>query len=120
MGTRRNTRKSLQPVAGWLATFLLLFSGVVNAYCAIDEGIARADGMASAQHLHEGGADDACPGLPVPDKEDAKPCAQWDVVPDRASRAEHAVSPVSQIVAVVARREPIAERVFLRFPRLLN
>ena len=99
---------------------LLLFSGVASAYCATDEGLAPAVGAASAPHPDTGGADDACPGLRTPDKEDAKHCVQWDVVAAAVFLTVHKVAPAPETLISVAPRDPIVVPVFQRFPRLLN
>lgn len=101
---------------------LLLFSGIANAYCSIDQAAAqsRVD-ASSAQQTHEAGTVDECPGFPNLAKEDAKPDPHWDA----AAAALHGAAPRTVVraprtLARVDRRDPIAESVFRRFPRLLN
>lgn len=109
-----------------LGASLLLFSGVANAYCSIGEhstpsssSAAPAFGISSTPYAHDGETDGACPDLPDPDKQGAKPCAQWDAVPGGSSLRQPAIASAPRAAIAVARPEPVVEPVFQRFPRLL-
>jgi len=107
-----------------LIASLLLFSGIANAYCSIDEQLPNA-GLNAAQVSggpiapDPGAQDGACPGVPDPAQEDAKLGAQWDGVLGTPIISGHAVYSKPLPVIAVALRPSVAESVFQRVPRLL-
>lgn len=126
MSTKHISRKCAQRTGALLVACLLLFSGVANAYCSIDDesvqsgfGAALASSAASAPLSQHGAPDDVCTGVADPDQQDTKPCAQWDGVAGTLILLRR-VSPPAPLLAIgTARLAPIAEPVFQRFPRLL-
>lgn len=126
MTIRHRTRRPSQQAGALLAAFLLLFSAVASAYCSVDEKFAQgsrsavqAKSIAGTPPSHGDGASDACPGLDDPDKDGPNVCAQLDALQDGPSWLDRDVSSVSKRVILPARRAPVAESVFQRFPRLL-
>jgi hypothetical protein len=127
MAKKYISRKYARRTSALLVACLLLFSGIASAFCSIDQsgeqiaryGMAPAS-AASAPQSHQGGTDAACPGIPNPDKEDAKAGAHWDHAPAAHSLLERVFVPAASAAIAVARREPVTEPVSRRFPRLLN
>ena len=126
MSTGCFTRRFWQRAGAALVASLLLFSGVANAYCSIgmdstpsNSRAAPAFSTASTPYAHDGETARACPDLPDPDKQGAKPCAQWDAAPGGSSLRQLAIAPAPRAAIAVARPEPVVEPVFQRFPRLL-
>jgi len=122
MRFKRLMRRYARRAAALAAASMLVFSGIANAYCAVDEDILPASHVANVQHSHDAEKGDGCPGLPDPVKENGQCFAQpgSEAILDAPTLILHKFNPAPRASAIIQRFETVAEPVFQHYPRLLN